>query len=762
MEFYEFSNPIADNFVIDVDQGVIGGKANKVIQQGEHDARYLQVELVQNGVPVDLTNCDVYFLTRPAKSNDTPTMTACEIFNEEQGHVKIAIKNYMTTNDGIIECEFVRIGHDKTVLPFKKFNLTIDGSIYTSDTIESSEPLHALVDALATVREVEQYLGSEFMDLEAKYAGELSKTNAQLSQDKNYLQNQINNLVLESGGDSNLEIVQARGEYVLLNDRLNAMNSETDKIKKIVTWTTQYIDRSSLIDDSYYTISSNQVIIASASGYKMHKELFFKNGTYKVVGFSTGFTIIKNKNDDTLKRLSEFITDSNDEYGEHEITIDYDFIIYPTTNSQPMMIDKKYFPANYLYGIYNFDFDGVRISIMDNTVTQNMQDIALLKQTLNDKNEVNIAIPSDFATIQEALNSITDSSANKIYNILIEDGTHEFKMLGNFVPNYVNFIGKSGNREKCIIKGEVADSADDNDITNTSTFNIKENNKFKNLTITAKNIRYCIHSESGGVVKDWTQILDNCVLEHYGNQGAIDYRKEHSLGTESQVWTACHAWGEGASSGAYAEFNNCIFKGTVEPWYVHEPTSNDGEKPYIHILNNCDIINTTLSNVPSWLTSVGIDNTTDKGVLNQVVFNNCNFGNGKITINGNFPIDVKIKGSNNVFVRRNGLTTNYPTTDYTIEKTYIGTVPLVGGEVLKYVDGVNLVDKANATTDSSLIAGVAVSTAEQNNLVKIVSKTYINVSGSFGQKIYVDHNGLIATTGTIPIGVCLGECSLLF
>ena len=35
------------------------------------------------------------------------------------------------------------------------------------------------------------------------------------------LQNQINNLVLESGGDSNLEVVQARGGYTVLNDRLD-------------------------------------------------------------------------------------------------------------------------------------------------------------------------------------------------------------------------------------------------------------------------------------------------------------------------------------------------------------------------------------------------------------------------------------------------------------------------------------------------------------------------------------------------------------
>ena len=556
-----------------------------------------------------------------------------------------------------------------------------------------------------------------------------------------------------------------REEYSVLNDRLENMDKETDLIKGVVTWTTQFIDRSSLVQNSYYTISNDEVIIATASGYNRHRELNLNRGSYKIVGFSTEFTIIKNKSDNSLKRLSEFITDSNAEYGQRSITVDYDFIIYPTANSTPMMIDGDYFPNPYVYGIYNYEFDGVRIKIMDNTVTQNMQDIAFLKEELKSNNVdiiVGSSVGSDFSTIQDALNSIIASfNDNKIYNIYIEDGTYDFKMLGDFVPNRVNFIGKSGNREKCIIKGEVANSGTDNEITNSSTFNIQESNSFKNLTITAKNMRYCIHSESGGVNKDWTQILDNCVLIHNGNQGAIDYRTANG-GDTSKVWTSCHAWGEGASSGAYAEFNNCVFKSPLEPWYVHEPTSNDGTKPYIHVLNNCTIINTLASNTPSWLTSVAIDNSTDKGVINQVIFNNCNFGNGKITINGNFPIDVKISGSNNVYVRRSGLTTNYPTTDFTSEKTYIGTTPLVGGEVLKYVNGVNLVDKANSTTDSSLIAGVAISTAEQNNLVKIVSKTYINKSGSFGQKIYVDPNGLIATAGTIPIGVCLGECSLLF
>ena len=51
--------------------------------------------------------------------------------------------------------------------------------------------------------------------------------NKQITSNFNVMQNQIDNLVLESGGDSSLEVVQARGEYSLLNQRLNAMD-ETD------------------------------------------------------------------------------------------------------------------------------------------------------------------------------------------------------------------------------------------------------------------------------------------------------------------------------------------------------------------------------------------------------------------------------------------------------------------------------------------------------------------------------------------------------
>ena len=53
-------------------------------------------------------------------------------------------------------------------------------------------------------------------------------TKASKSETQN-IQQQINNLVLESGGDSNLEVVQARGRFNTLNDRLN-INDDINKL----------------------------------------------------------------------------------------------------------------------------------------------------------------------------------------------------------------------------------------------------------------------------------------------------------------------------------------------------------------------------------------------------------------------------------------------------------------------------------------------------------------------------------------------------
>ena len=44
----------------------------------------------------------------------------------------------------------------------------------------------------------------------------------------------LNDLVLNSGGDSNLEVVQARGGESTLNDRINRVEDKTNSFKNVV------------------------------------------------------------------------------------------------------------------------------------------------------------------------------------------------------------------------------------------------------------------------------------------------------------------------------------------------------------------------------------------------------------------------------------------------------------------------------------------------------------------------------------------------
>ena len=63
----------------------------------------------------------------------------------------------------------------------------------------------------------------------------IKNISSQLEHKANNIQNQINNLVLHGDGSQNLEVIQARGNYTILNDRLseneNNFSSITVKIE---------------------------------------------------------------------------------------------------------------------------------------------------------------------------------------------------------------------------------------------------------------------------------------------------------------------------------------------------------------------------------------------------------------------------------------------------------------------------------------------------------------------------------------------------
>lgn len=340
--------------------------------------------------------------------------------------------------------------------------------------------------------------------------------------------------------------------------------------------------------------------------------------------------------------------------------------------------------------------------------------------------ELHVGSGQPYATIQQALNVVNNPSKNKVYDIVCHEGNHYFSMINSKLPDYVNIKGSTGNYEDVVIIGEVADNADDYTISQTATFNVSKNNNFENITITGKNMRYTIHDESSGVDKDWTRKVTNCRIVHYGNQGAVTYRQSKGEST-SGIWTVTRAWGEGASSGAKSYYNNVIFESPVQPYYCHEPNAEDSTKPYFKQFNNC-VFKTTKDEYVGFGGGVTVDNNNQRTLSkNVIIFNNCSFERGKIQINGNVPIDIRIYGSNSTPIQVSNVI-NYPRTDNTMLFYYDGDDTLSGFEKLtiNLTKGYEYVVKATSSTPANEIVGINVSgTVSKGQTVRTSKDKYI-------------------------------------
>ncbi|MCU6794024.1 glycoside hydrolase family 99-like domain-containing protein [Paenibacillus sp. WQ 127069] len=229
----------------------------------------------------------------------------------------------------------------------------------------------------------------------------------------------------------------------------------------------------------------------------------------------------------------------------------------------------------------------------------------------------------DFVSPKLANDSIPDSSSDKQYVILIYPGVYTEKNW--VVKSYTTLRGTD--RDQVFLKGENSDSATNNEITNQSTIWLKGTSNLENLTITARNMRYPVHSEDSGNNKDAIHVVKNSYIEHYGNRGAVEYRQNwvtaHPGVTPTadldptKVWggisgVGSHAWGYGSASGVSETVYGTTFVSKADGWYVHN--REDFTKPQINVINNSKIVSTeTLK--PIIIQSLG------SGTKDEVIFN---------------------------------------------------------------------------------------------------------------------------------------------
>ena len=501
----------------------------------------------------------------------------------------------------------------------------------------------------------------------------------------------------------------------------------------------------SIIEGQRYGTPNNSTIEKysdSTGNYRILPPVKLYKGIYNITNkyLSNAFSFLV-KNDIIISKLSE-VNNSG------ELEINEDCELYLTLSgtgvdySKHMLVNDN-MPSEFKhYGAYKIEIQGIDLQHINEYVNENSLVV----------NNIYVGVNRDFNTIASAIESINDTTIEN--NIFIEDGIYNEK--GLLLPNNVNLIGLSGNKDKVIINGENLVTASDDEIEQTSTLDLKWSNRLENLTILGRNLRYPIHSESSGVEKNWTQILNNCRVEHLGNDSVIQYRKENSL-DYSRVWTSCHAWGEGASDGAYAEFNNCEFISVETAWYVH--TNVNFKKPYIHVLNNCKLI--TKGALYSAYISSGMDSKAD----DKVIFNNC-YMNGQIATDGTYNTTIEMNGCSEVPVRQVNTQYlfkkgKYPYITNVVEE-YICSeeTGLLGGQIV-YFSEFGKVKKATSSTPKNLIAGYAVESASKGEMIRICKNGYYQLTkylNTLGVNFKVDDTDgtLTKSTSEADIIIAIG------
>lgn len=124
----------------------------------------------------------------------------------------------------------------------------------------------------------------------------------------------------------------------------------------------------------------------------------------------------------------------------------------------------------------------------------------------------------DFANIRICLESITDASERKKYEVHLHEGTYNIEQLftaqeiaqqsvnGLFVPNYVTLVG-IGNRDSIILSCVLSDYS-----FYFSALHFRNYGGMKNLTVTATKCRYTVHDDLAVNGMGGERLVENCKI----------------------------------------------------------------------------------------------------------------------------------------------------------------------------------------------------------------------------------------------------------
>ena len=167
------------NLVLDINK-----KCNQIVTAnvGEVGSRFLKINIIDNGMPVDWTGVTVYLYAK--KADDTKVFNTVQVEDAKQGIVLVEITSQVLAIEGLIKLTLLLV-KDNARLATKIFNLKVDETIIDDEAIESANEFGALTESLSKLGEWNSYFEETSGKIEEKYTERLNQVDSQLEHNMN-------------------------------------------------------------------------------------------------------------------------------------------------------------------------------------------------------------------------------------------------------------------------------------------------------------------------------------------------------------------------------------------------------------------------------------------------------------------------------------------------------------------------------------------------------------------------------------------------
>lgn len=224
--------------VIDTNPNISNTIPQKIeFSTNDRKTSVIQFQINRNGESLDITGSTIsIFIVKPSANVSLETVY---IVDAESGIAEVELKNDSVLEEGNYTCE-LRIQKGEEVITTKPFVYSCFQAMQVDEMIETDDNFSALTDIVTQAQGVLNTESTRIANENIRVRNEneridneVDRQNAERQREETMssYESRFNQLV--ASGTTNQEVVDARGEYAVLRERLNAMEERIRKLEQI-------------------------------------------------------------------------------------------------------------------------------------------------------------------------------------------------------------------------------------------------------------------------------------------------------------------------------------------------------------------------------------------------------------------------------------------------------------------------------------------------------------------------------------------------